>query len=60
MRREENTSISRLPADERRLAELAARLGFGSQEEFLAQYRGTTADVRRIYETVMGPAAHKD
>ena len=54
LRRDENTSVSRLPQDEYRVEQLARRLGMSSRREFLDQYHATTRDVRRIYTVLMG------
>ena len=50
LRRVENLSVSRLPADEVEQSRLSKRLGFASREELLATYRHTTRRVRVLYE----------
>jgi glutamate-ammonia-ligase adenylyltransferase len=57
LRRAENTSVSRLPADEREQARLAKRLGFQSREDFLGNYRLAAKRIRKIYEQGMEAAA---
>jgi glutamate-ammonia-ligase adenylyltransferase len=50
LRRVENTSISKIPVDEREQQRLAKRLGFATTAEFLKTYRHTTRKTREIYE----------
>jgi glutamate-ammonia-ligase adenylyltransferase len=50
LRRVENTSISKIPVDEREQQRLAKRLGFATAAEFLKTYRHTTRKTREIYE----------
>ena len=50
LRRVENTSISKIPLDEREQQGLAKRLGFATAAEFLKTYRDTTRKTREIYE----------
>jgi glutamate-ammonia-ligase adenylyltransferase len=50
LRRVENTSISKMPTDEREQQRLAKRLGFATATEFLKTYRHTTCKTRELYE----------
>ena len=50
LRRVENTSISKIPVDDREQQRLAKRLGFTTAAEFLKTYRHTTRKTREIYE----------
>jgi glutamate-ammonia-ligase adenylyltransferase len=50
LRRTENTSVSRLPVDEREQGLLAKRLGFAGRDELLAAYRHATRRVRVLFE----------
>jgi glutamate-ammonia-ligase adenylyltransferase len=58
LRRMENTSVSKLPADGRGQTLLAKRLGFAGAAEFFAEYRAVTGAIRALYRQLMpGPAA---
>ncbi len=50
LRRVENTSVSKIPIDEREQQRLAKRLGFATVAEFLKTYRHTTRKTRELYE----------
>jgi glutamine synthetase adenylyltransferase len=50
LRRVENTSISKIPVDDREQQRLAKRLGFATAAEFLKTYRHTTRKTREAYE----------
>jgi len=49
LRRMDNTSVSRLPADPVEQARLAKRLGFTGAEDFLANYRRVVVRNRAVY-----------
>jgi glutamate-ammonia-ligase adenylyltransferase len=53
LRRVENTSISKIPVDDREQQRLAKRLGFVTAAEFLKTYRHTTRKTRDIYEQLL-------
>jgi len=53
LRRQENASVSRLPADAHEQLLLAKRLGFPGGEEFLNTYRQITRQNREIYEQLV-------
>jgi glutamate-ammonia-ligase adenylyltransferase len=54
LRRVENTSVSKIPADEREQQRLARRLGFSTADEFLKTYRQVTKQTRAVYDTLLG------
>lgn len=56
LRRQDNTSVSRLPAEERERELLARRLGFPTREAFEEAYQRATRQIRELYERWM-PAA---
>ena len=56
LRRVENTSVSKIPADAHEQQLLAKRLGFGDEQDFLTSYRRATKRLRELYEKLM-PAA---
>jgi len=49
LRRVDNTSVSRIPDDEREQYFLAKRLGFATTDEFLGNYRLFTQHIRALY-----------
>jgi glutamine synthetase adenylyltransferase len=53
LRRVENTSVSKIPADPREQQRLAKRLGFPAATDFLAAYRHATQQTRAIYDAVL-------
>jgi glutamate-ammonia-ligase adenylyltransferase len=53
LRRVENTSVSKIPAEPDEQTLLAKRLGFSNAEEFLRVYRTTTRQVRAVYDAIM-------
>ncbi|HUI05865.1 MAG TPA: bifunctional [glutamate--ammonia ligase]-adenylyl-L-tyrosine phosphorylase/[glutamate--ammonia-ligase] adenylyltransferase [Verrucomicrobiae bacterium] len=56
LRRVENTSVSKLPLDEREQVRLAKRLGFPDVAAFLGTYRHATRRTRELYEQLLaGP-----
>jgi glutamate-ammonia-ligase adenylyltransferase len=57
LRREENTSVSQLPAGERELERLARRLGFSGRTAFEDAYTRATRHVRALYERWMPAGA---
>jgi glutamate-ammonia-ligase adenylyltransferase len=54
LRRVENTSVSKIPADEREQTLLAKRLGFPDAGKFLRDYRLATHRIRELYEQLLG------
>jgi [glutamine synthetase] adenylyltransferase / [glutamine synthetase]-adenylyl-L-tyrosine phosphorylase len=57
LRRVDNTSVSRIPVDEREQSFLAKRLGFASTDEFFGNYRLLTQRIRALYDRLLAPAA---
>jgi glutamate-ammonia-ligase adenylyltransferase len=53
LRRVENISVSKIPADDREQQRLAKRLGFPTATDFLAAYRHATQQTRTIYDAVL-------
>jgi glutamate-ammonia-ligase adenylyltransferase len=53
LRREENLSVSHLPADEAEQRRLARRLGFEDRTALLEEYRHAIQRVRALYERLM-------
>jgi glutamate-ammonia-ligase adenylyltransferase len=53
LRRVENTSVSRIPADEREQTRLAKRLGFTSAADFLQAYHHTSKGIRELYAQLL-------
>ncbi|MGO9608038.1 MAG: bifunctional [glutamate--ammonia ligase]-adenylyl-L-tyrosine phosphorylase/[glutamate--ammonia-ligase] adenylyltransferase [Verrucomicrobiia bacterium] len=53
LRRVENTSVSKIPADPREQQRLAKRLGFATTTDFLAAYRHATQQTRTIYSALL-------
>ena len=53
LRRVENTSVSRIPVDDREQQHLARRLGFATVAEFLGAYRHATDKTHEIYEHLL-------
>jgi glutamate-ammonia-ligase adenylyltransferase len=53
LRRVENTSVSKIPADESEQRRLARRLGFPDATEFLKTYRHATRKIRELYERLL-------
>jgi uncharacterized protein (TIGR01777 family) len=53
LRRLQNTSVSKLPADPRDQTTLAKRLGFATAKDFLANYRLVTVKNRKFYNALM-------
>jgi glutamate-ammonia-ligase adenylyltransferase len=53
LRRVENVSVSRIPADTSEQQRLARRLGFSAAADFLATYRRATQQTRMIYNTLL-------
>ncbi len=53
LRRVENTSISKIPVDDREQQRLAKRLGFASAADFLKTYRHATGKTREVYEQLL-------
>jgi glutamate-ammonia-ligase adenylyltransferase len=53
LRRVENTSVSRIPTDEREQQRLAKRLGFATAADFLKEYRDATRKIRELYEQLL-------
>ena len=53
LRRAENTSVSRIPADEWEQTRLAIRLGFADTPTFLQAYRHATSRLRSLYGRLM-------
>jgi glutamate-ammonia-ligase adenylyltransferase len=56
LRRVENASVSRIPADAREQQRLAKRLGFAAAADFLAAYRYATQRTREIYNGFLSAA----
>ena len=57
LRRVDNTSVSRIPDDEREQHFLAKRIGFATTDEFLGNYRLLAQHIRAIYDRLLAPAA---
>ena len=57
LRRVDNTSVSRIPVDEREQSFLAKRLGFAATDEFLGNYRLLTRRIRALYDRLLAPNA---
>ena len=57
LRRVDNTSVSRIPVDEREQYFLAKRLGFATAAELLGNYRLITQRLRALYDRLLAPAA---
>ena len=53
LRRAENTSVSKIPADETEQQRLAKRLGFPNAQEFLGAYQLATRRIREAYERLL-------
>jgi glutamate-ammonia-ligase adenylyltransferase len=53
LRRVENVSVSRIPADPGEQQRLARRLGFATTADFLAAYRHATQRTREIYNELL-------
>jgi glutamate-ammonia-ligase adenylyltransferase len=53
LRRVENTSVSKIPVDDREQLRLAKRLGFASAADFLKTYRHATQTTREIYNQLL-------
>jgi glutamate-ammonia-ligase adenylyltransferase len=53
LRRAENTSISKIPADAREQQRLAKRLGFATAADFFETYRLATRTIRELYEKLL-------
>jgi glutamate-ammonia-ligase adenylyltransferase len=53
LRRVENTSVSRIPADEREQHRFAKRLGFPTAAEFLKTYRHAARKTRETYDQLL-------
>jgi glutamine synthetase adenylyltransferase len=54
LRRVENTSVSRIPVDEREQTLLAKRLGFATAADFMEAYRRATGKIRGLYKQILG------
>jgi glutamate-ammonia-ligase adenylyltransferase len=54
LRRVENTSVSRIPRDEREQTLLAKRLGFATAADFMDAYRRATTKIRELYKAILG------
>ena len=52
LRRVENTSVSKIPAEDREQLRLAKRLGFPSAMDFLKTYRHATRKIRETYDQI--------
>jgi glutamate-ammonia-ligase adenylyltransferase len=57
LRRVDNTSVSRIPDDEREQHFLAKRMGFATTDEFLGNYRLLAQRIRAIYDRLLAPTA---
>jgi len=53
LRRVENTSVSKIPTDEKEQLRLAKRLGFGTVDDFLKTYHHATRQTREAYEQIL-------
>jgi len=53
LRRVDNTSVSRIPVDEREQSFLAKRMGFATTTEFLGNYRLLTQRIRELYDRLL-------
>jgi len=53
LRRAENTSISKIPVDDREQQHLAKRLGFTTALDFLEAYRHAARKIREVYEQLL-------
>ena len=53
LRRVENSSVSKIPVDEREQQRLAKRLGFPTAADFLKTYRLATRKIREVYEQLL-------
>jgi len=56
LRRVENTSVSKIPTDDREQQRLAKRLGFATAADFLKTYHLAARKTRELYERILSTA----